>query len=183
MKSPIHVLTGKTLVATAFAGGIVFAQITLELLGRRYEEDFNSFHDHEHWPGAMLMLLRCGLTALFAVGISATIRHCPRDAPVSKFLRFLRVVGMAWFLAFPLLVCLSLFVKPTNRHTVVTSGAILGQSSALGLMLHSFLSNSSQYVKVSTVGRMKDVGDVFGSAMKKGKGMMAKGFVKKVAMD
>jgi len=190
MKNPLSILKGKTLGATLFFVTLLLTQITLELLGRRYEEDFNSFHDHEHWPGMVLMGMRCVLAAIFGVGITATIQTAPRDEPVTKFLRFLRIVGLLWFLSFPMVVVLSLYVHPTNRHTLVTFGAIAGQSCMLGGMLFSFLTGSSEYVKVSSVGRMQEVSDMFGSAMKQGSGIvgnvgkgLGKGFIKKVATD
>ena len=30
---------------------ISLAQLLLQARGRAFEEDFNNFHDHEHWPG------------------------------------------------------------------------------------------------------------------------------------
>ena len=38
--------------------------------GRPY---FAGFHDHEHWPGYCLVLLRLALAGLFAVG--GTVQH------------------------------------------------------------------------------------------------------------
>lgn len=36
-----------------------------QAIGRRYEEDFNHFHDHENWPGTVLLLIRLVLTVVF----------------------------------------------------------------------------------------------------------------------
>ena len=55
--------------ASVFVFSLVIANIVLELLGRNFEDDFNQFHDHEHWPGYTLMLMRVGLALLFAAGI------------------------------------------------------------------------------------------------------------------
>ena len=41
-----------------FAVGIFVTQAVIEMFSRRYEEDFSSFHEHDHWPGYLLMLLR-----------------------------------------------------------------------------------------------------------------------------
>ena len=41
--------------------------------GRRYEEDFNHFHDHEHWPGLALLAIRLGLCALFAFALRRSL--------------------------------------------------------------------------------------------------------------
>ena len=50
-------------------------------------------------------------------------------------------------------------------------------------MTGAFLAEKSQYVKISSVGKMKDFGDMFGSALSSGHGIMKKGFLKKVALD
>ena len=36
------------------------AALPVQAVGRTYEEDFNNFHDHEHWPGLCLLLIRLG---------------------------------------------------------------------------------------------------------------------------
>jgi hypothetical protein len=55
--------------ASVFVLTLVASNILLEILGRGFEDDFNQFHDHEHWPGYTLMLMRVGLALLFAFGI------------------------------------------------------------------------------------------------------------------
>ena len=51
-----------------------FEQFGLELIGRRYHEDFSSFHDHDHWPGVVLMILRISCCAVTINGTSRTLR-------------------------------------------------------------------------------------------------------------
>jgi hypothetical protein len=53
----------------------VYWQVSLAILGRRYEDDFNQYHDFEHWPGVCLMLLRTALFVLFLVGGLHTLKH------------------------------------------------------------------------------------------------------------
>ena len=55
------------------AGGaflLAFAAVTayLEMASRQFTDDFSAFHDHEHWPGYCLVLLRLCLLTLFLVG-------------------------------------------------------------------------------------------------------------------
>ena len=40
---------------------LVFAHLGLVLGGRLYQDDFNQFHDFEHWPGQVLVFLRIAL--------------------------------------------------------------------------------------------------------------------------
>jgi len=183
LKSPIKVLRGKAFMASAFFGSVLVFQIMLELLGRTYEDEFNSFHDHEHWPGYMLMFMRCCLCVVFVIGINKSIKESNTESPTRSFLEFLRFVGVTWFLSFPLIVSMQWMFAPVNRHMLVTAASIFIQTSSLGTMLYAFLTEHSQYVKISSVGRMKDFGDMFGSALNSGSGMMRKGFFKKVAVD
>ena len=58
----------------ATAGGLALFQFGLELLSRRYEEDFSSFHDHDHWPGKLLMLMRAACCALVFSGTRKAVK-------------------------------------------------------------------------------------------------------------
>eukprot|EP00750_Incisomonas_marina_P028639 INCI6799.4.p1 GENE.INCI6799.4~~INCI6799.4.p1 ORF type:complete len:334 (-),score=49.00 INCI6799.4:349-1308(-) len=115
--------------ASVFVFSLVIANIVLELLGRNFEDDFNQFHDHEHWPGYTLMLMRVGLALLFAAGIvrSRASEAAASTNDVSKFYLQLGLSGVCWFVAFPLCVYCASFVAPHKRHRVVTVGAILTQ--------------------------------------------------------
>ena len=73
LQRPAQLLKGlrspSTLVLLAIGG----TQLVLHALGRRYEEDFNNFHDHEHWPGLCLLGVRLALCGLFAYALSRTM--------------------------------------------------------------------------------------------------------------
>ena len=45
-------LLKKVTPASIFIVFICIFQISLEVMGRGYDEDFSSFHDHEHMPGS-----------------------------------------------------------------------------------------------------------------------------------
>jgi len=71
--------------ASVFVGGLAVVQFSLELCGRMYEDDFNQFHDHEHWPGFTLMMLRVALAGLFIYGVRTTKVAHPRPCtPYSR---------------------------------------------------------------------------------------------------
>lgn len=141
--------------ATVFVVALVVSNVVLELLGRGFEDDFNQFHDHEHWPGYTLMLIRVGLAVLFAFGIvrSRASEAAASTMEVSKFYLQLGLSGICWFVAFPLCVYCAGFVEPHKRHRLVTIGAIVTQAFALCYLLSLFLFKST-YFKISSLQRM-----------------------------
>jgi len=147
--------------ASTFVGGLAFVQFSLELAGRLYEDDFSQFHDHEHWPGYMLMVMRIALAVLFLYGIHLTKQNTKQAAEeeMTRFFKKLAITGSLWFLAFPATVFLSSVAPPYRRHGIVTIGAITTQVSALGYLMFMFLSRSDYY-KIST---LRNMGSMLGS--------------------
>ena len=155
LRRPMDLLRGRNKTATGVIIGIALLQVTMELMGRGYEDDFNAFHDHEHWPGMVLMLMRVGMSVGFFVLLRGSLAKQTRPE-VSKFLVKLRVVGMTWFLAFPVIVALApLLFEPYHRHAYITAGSTLTQTVMLLAMMWMTLGNSS-YAKVSSLGKMKE---------------------------
>jgi len=144
-------LMSKVTPANIFITILCIVQVTLEVMGRGYDDDFSSFHDHEHWPGFILMALRICMCIVFHLGIQSTKKGAT-DA-VKQFLMELQITGTLWFIAFPVLVGLSNFLAAYNRHTFVTGGSIVSQVTALGYMTNLFLTRSA-YCKVSSLSRM-----------------------------
>jgi hypothetical protein len=114
---------------------------------------FNSYHDHEHWPGMALMCVRLMLAAVFCVGCSQTMKVQQHNGRVVSFLAKMRFLGASWFAAFPLLVFMQMFFKPTRRHFVVTGGALCLQSAALIFMALTFLLRS-EFFHISSLSKM-----------------------------
>ena len=148
----------------ALALGVGALQLVLELVGRRYEADFSSFHDHDHWPGAVLMLLRAAVCAVVwrgalragGFGAGGGVDGDGGHKPAAKFLRYFALVGSAWLLAFPW-TCLVIAPRfpEARRHFVVTASALLLQSLALCALLMCFLGVGDAgraFLKISTVG-------------------------------
>jgi len=137
-------------VGTVLVFALAATQLFLEMASRGYTEDFSGFHDHEHWPGYCLVLLRLVLAGLFAVGGRTALQAAEmQDADAAKFLRRLRKVGAVWMLAFPGLVMTAWLLPALWRHRYVTGGLAVLQSAALlglayiTLMSEAFLSVSS----------------------------------------
>jgi hypothetical protein len=151
----------QTSKASIFVGALAFVQFTLELAGRAYEDDFNQFHDHEHWPGYILMVMRICLAGLFTYGIyltkASTVKN--QEEEMTRFFRKLQFTGSLWFLAFPMTVFLSSIAAPYRRHGIVTIGAITTQVGALGYLMFMFLTRSDYY-KISS---LRNMGSIMGS--------------------
>jgi hypothetical protein len=140
--------------ASVFIVFIFVSQLVLEFMGRGYEDDFNQFHDHEHLPGYLLMLLRVVMCIVFQIGITSTKKNV--GGAVSRFLLQLQICGTLWFLGFPCLVFVSGYFAEYLRHRIVTGGSLLCQASALGYMAYLFLFKS-EYHKLSSLSRMGTV--------------------------
>lgn len=74
----IHRVWGLLLVVGAL-------QFAVEVLSRKYEDDFSSFHDHDHWPGeepynSITVDDRCYSVLLHAAIITATTTY-PQELP------------------------------------------------------------------------------------------------------
>jgi hypothetical protein len=140
--------------ASVFIAFIFTSQLVLEFMGRGYEDDFNQFHDHEHLPGYLLMLLRVLMCVVFQFGIISTKKNV--GGAVSRFLLQLQICGTLWFLGFPCLVFVSGYFAAYLRHRIVTGGSLLCQAAALGYMAYLFLFKS-EYHKLSSLSRMGTV--------------------------
>ena len=63
------------------------SQLVLQAMGRRDEEDFNNFHDFEHWPGVMLTLIRLVLWGLFVYGMTTNMLTTNASGDLGRFLK------------------------------------------------------------------------------------------------
>jgi len=152
------------------AGGaflFAFAAVTayLEMASRRFTDDFSAFHDHEHWPGYCLVVLRLCLLTLFLVGGNATIAAAEsRDPDAAVFLKKLRFVGGAWLVAFPFLVCTAWCAPASFRHRYVVGGLAVLQTAAILALAYLSL-GSERFLALSTVApkRASAAGSVAGT--------------------
>ena len=69
-------------VGTVLVFTLAATQMFLEIASRKYAEDFSGFHDHEHWPGYCLVLLRLMLAGLFTVGGRTALQAGPPPSSV-----------------------------------------------------------------------------------------------------
>eukprot|EP00968_Pinguiococcus_pyrenoidosus_P026292 scaffold7067_cov245-Pinguiococcus_pyrenoidosus.AAC.5 len=61
-------------------------------MGRGYEDDFNSFHDHDHWPGFAIMAMRIGFAVMCWVGSSRTLADDRLNPGAKKLLTIFQYV-------------------------------------------------------------------------------------------
>eukprot|EP00457_Paulinella_chromatophora_P005492 gb/GEZN01005509.1/.p1 GENE.gb/GEZN01005509.1/~~gb/GEZN01005509.1/.p1 ORF type:complete len:474 (-),score=86.44 gb/GEZN01005509.1/:374-1723(-) len=158
---------------------LLLLQICLEVASRQFEDDFNQFHDHEHWPGMVFLGLRVLLCGLFWYGTRCTLQNSSKPTS-QKFLFKLRLLGCVWFLAFPCLVLVQPFVSPHMRHFVVTTGSISSQIVAMSLLGFLLTSSSTEYFKVSSLRQMGDILPGAGANSSMGAGLS---LTKKIAAD
>jgi hypothetical protein len=157
------------------AATVVPLQLFLELVSRKYEDDFSTFHDHDHWPGQVHVALRLAAAGVVAKGARGAWRRSQGDlsdalggseagAGSSALLVRFAALGAAWLLSFPVVVLgVAPLLPPTHRHCCVTAATLLCQGSALAAMLTLFLgvgSAGQSYVRASTIGGMGDLSEM-----------------------
>jgi hypothetical protein len=122
-------------------------QLYLEWAGRAFEDDFNQFHDHEHWPGMALVGIRVLLAGIFALGATSTMKLLS-DPDAQKYMKQLAILGGGWLLAFPVCVVSARLLPAYRRHGFVSMSSLLLQTVALGGL--GVLVGSSRYKHVSS---------------------------------
>jgi hypothetical protein len=148
-------------VGSVAVAGVALTHVVLTVLGRRLdarEDLFHQFHDHEHWPGHALVVMRLLLWMVFLAGGWATKIGARGSATVSTFLKALAVVGSAWMLAFPLAVFTAGWVPPTRRHAYISVGSLWLQASAL--MGLAVLVTNERFRSISSIAVVPDSLDV-----------------------
>jgi hypothetical protein len=147
LHSPFGAL--KSLSSTTYlAVGIFLLHIILAQWGRVYNDDFDSYHDLEHLPGKILMLMRLGLGVIFLGGCSQTRMHCP--ASLHGFYLKFAIVGTIWFWSLPVLTWIvNTVVSYHLRHFTVGVWGAACQSSSIVLLSWLVTSHSTAYHKLS----------------------------------
>jgi GNAT superfamily N-acetyltransferase len=145
MRHPIQALREP---AGIVAVAILAVYIILAQWGRMYNTDFESYHDLEHWPGRLQMIVRMILAVLFVVACNETRWTC-QDGKVRGFFWQLLVVGTLWFISMPMLTLICARIPYYLRHPAVYGGSAFLQSACL-LMLAGLVSlQSTVYQKAS----------------------------------
>ena len=135
--------------AGALALLVTAAHVILAQLGRTFDEDFNSYHQFEHWPGRLLMGMRVVLGLLFLIATIQTRIRCNAKQLKGFYLK-LAVLGFLWFQSLPLLTLVSNIAVPYYvRHPTIAIGTALMQSSSIMLFAWLVTAHSTSYHGVS----------------------------------
>ena len=144
LSQPLHSMVG------ILGWGTIALQALLCQWGRTYNDDFESYHDLEHLPGKILMMIRIVLgLLLLAVAMRTSLQA--RVKQLQSFYQKLAILGFAWFQSLPFVTWMcNTFVPYYLRHPAVFMWSALLQSSSLVLLAwlvtsHSKSSAFAQY--------------------------------------
>jgi hypothetical protein len=139
--------------STLFVSMMTIVTVLLQLLNKLILfDDFTKFHDHESWPGFILVLVRTLLAMFFTYQVQQTISYMSRRGNKNntlKFMRTLALFGGLWFWVFPVLVVVASFFAHYLRHRIVAGGVLLLQSACLVMLTTQINRESSAYSKAS----------------------------------
>ena len=149
------------------AAVVVPFQLFLEVVSRRYEDDFSTFHDHDHWPGKLNMVLRIGAACVLLNGCRSALHRAggygTDMTAAGLFIFRFAVLGTIWLLSFPLEVfVIAPSVSVTMQHASVTSASLFCQSTALTALVSLFLGLGKvgkDFVQTGSIGSMGDLCD------------------------
>jgi hypothetical protein len=137
LRSPVNMLKrgAETTIGVVILVFFALVHLTLELMSRKYHEDFEAFHDHDHWPGYALVLMRVAFAVLFIVAGGSTYATAKsQDQALAQFIRNLLVIGAAWLLAFPFVIFTAQGVPLIWRERYVAGGCAFLQCTALAAL-------------------------------------------------
>ena len=127
--------------------------VLLILFGKKDDDDFRAFHDHETAAGMVAAGVRLLVGVLFRFALSRTmaVSGVQLNKKLSSFLAQLRLWGTVWFAAFPALLVLTAALPHYLRHRAVTAGVLLLQCGALFMLTRLFLVRSGDYFELTTL--------------------------------
>ena len=140
--------------STVFLGFMSIITFVLQLLNKLIMfDEFSKFHQHDSWPGFLLVMGRTALAVFFTYQLYQTIQYMTkRKAGKNHSLQFMRSLaffGGLWFWVFPVLVFVSSVFAHYLRHRIVTGGTLLLQTICLIVLTHQVFQESSAYSKAS----------------------------------
>jgi Rhodopsin-like GPCR transmembrane domain len=136
-------------IFSVFFFGSIVTHLALAHWGLTYNADYDSYHDLEHIPGKVLMVLRSVLGIfMFAATVQTRIK-C--KASLESFYTQFAIVGTIWFQGLPCItwMCNTLVAFHRRHPTVVVASAGLQSMSLLLLSWLVAANEASSYHKVS----------------------------------
>jgi len=172
---------GRITLGTVFIATTTFIELVLEMFGRTYHDHFSQFHDHEHWPGKMIIVMRIAMWVAFIVGSGATYAASVPGSAMQKFTTKISLLGSIWLLAFPVTVFMAERLPPRFRNQFVVIGSVLLQAVALQYLMYLSLF-SQAFQQVSSVSDPRK-SSALPSSTSQGKQVNGLGRKFKVALD
>ena len=149
LASPARSIFRQVSLGGVFVVVLTALHLLLEMMGRRYHDEFSQFHDHEHWPGKCILALRVMLWVIFLGGALMTHNGCKKGSELRSSMVSLAAFGSVWLLAFPVTVVVARAEtlpseglqrgKPAHRRRlfwVPTLASQMGKESSGGLELY-----------------------------------------------
>eukprot|EP00545_Synedropsis_sp_CCMP1620_P002627 CAMPEP_0119009404 /NCGR_PEP_ID=MMETSP1176-20130426/4339_1 /TAXON_ID=265551 /ORGANISM="Synedropsis recta cf, Strain CCMP1620" /LENGTH=509 /DNA_ID=CAMNT_0006961913 /DNA_START=70 /DNA_END=1599 /DNA_ORIENTATION=+ len=136
---------------------IVATHMVLAQWGRTFNDDFDSYHDLEHLPGKILMIVRITLGVIMLASSMHTRSLCPPS--LSRFYGLLALVGTMWFQGLPAVTWICGWAVPYHlRHPTITLYGALLQTAALLLLSWLVSAHSTSFAKLSRMQQQRDSG-------------------------
>ena len=150
LASPARSIFRQVSLGGVFVVVLTALHLLLEMMGRRYHDEFSQFHDHEHWPGKCILALRVMLWVIFLGGALMTHNGCKKGSELRSSMVSLAAFGTVWLLAFPVTVVVAGALPPRLRHRFVSIGSVLLQMVALQYLSYLCFF-STKFAKVSSI--------------------------------
>lgn len=144
-----------TALSKVSLGGVFVVVLTvvnlgLEMWGRQYHDEFGQFHDHEHWPGKCIIVLRVLLWVVFVSGLRMTFAACKSGSDLRSSMAKIGAAGSVFFLSFPACVLLADALPPRLRHRFVEIGSVVLQMAALEYLSMTFMKDRL-FARISSI--------------------------------
>ncbi|KAL4510615.1 hypothetical protein ABPG72_004769 [Tetrahymena utriculariae] len=136
------------LIPLAIILGVIQAMVVG--LSKLTDDSFTKYHQYDGWAGYCVLIIRLGLCVYFVFGIKNTLRAAKEK--VKEFIQQLGFFGILYFLAFPILLFISLFIAKYVQHKVIKNGIIILESIAILFLMFIFTSKKTQYYNISKQG-------------------------------
>ncbi|CAD8142539.1 unnamed protein product [Paramecium octaurelia] len=128
---------------------LAFAQALIVGLGRLVSSQ-TDYHIYQGWVGYTISLIYISLAIYFYY--SANQRKKKGDS-VDAFYIQLKIYGMLFFLAFPILLLISKLVDPYKSYQIIIMGNMFVRLLNMVLMARLFTGKSSEYQKICIKGK------------------------------
>ncbi|CAD8212532.1 unnamed protein product [Paramecium octaurelia] len=126
---------------------IAFFQLTIVGVGFIDYDAYYKDHSYEGWVGWLASFIYIGEFIYFINGLSNTYKKS--TGAVQQFIMMLGMYGGCYFVSFPVLQTVNLFVARYLRHKVMEIGTISLRTAAILLLTHLFTSKNSLFAKIS----------------------------------